>query len=323
MNCKKCGNQLTNDTVFCPMCGERQTVSSDNKQKKFNSKIIIFIIIGVLLVGFGIYIFQTVFKKSELSEQNNNSQLDNNDKTTEDEETIPSDDNIEEETEEEYTFDLFVPSKIEKVANNDNELTKNIVIEEIFFNPKYIDYGSSRKAYIYGKNNNKEAVTVKIIIEYYDSEGYRIERTTNTQVVFAGKEFVIDLYVESDSLDYTNVKLLYETSKMKSYQTEVDLNKIEINHYKIADERITVVVKNNSNTKIYFGNLACLYYKDNKLVFAMNSWANTIEPGETKTATFYDHQLNLGPKYNEKEKIEYDDYKIILYSAYDSDSTNY
>lgn len=317
MNCKKCGNQIDVNTVFCPMCGTKKIENdSDKIVNKDQTKIIVIITMIILLIVCGIYIFQSI---------NNNSSYQTNNNVTNSNDLVENDNNKKDEDDilKEYTFNLFVPSQIEKTASQDNDLTKNIVIEEIFFNPNYIDYGSTRDVYIYGKNNNSTMVEVKVIIEYYDSEGYRIERTTNLGCkVAAGKEFVTSLSVDNDTLDYSKVKLSYEATKIKTYETEIDLTDVEYNDYLIDDD-IKVLVKNNSNKKISIGNFACLYYKDNKLVFAVESSITSLEPGKNGETACYNHKLHLNTDYSNLKQIEYDNYKVLIYSAYASDSTNY
>lgn len=325
MKCNKCGNILTDDAQFCPKCGEKILVNQQNNQSKMKNKkkiIVIITLIVLSIVGIAYAVPKFTKDKVELPNNQIDKEEDVNNQTKQPENN--NDELFDNSTDtKKYTFNMFDPSKITKEANNDNELTKGIEIKNIFFNPRNSSYGSIRQAYVYGINNNNSAVTVKITIEYYDYEGYRIERKINDQVVSAGKEFVIDLYVEDDSLNYTSVKLFYEAKKIKSYETEVDLNKIETSVNKIDNSKISVMVKNNSDTKVYLVNLTCLYYKDNELVFAVNGKAFGIEYGTIKEVNFYEHQLNLSDDYNAKEKIEYDNYKIIISSAYNSDSTNY
>jgi len=319
MKCKKCGNEIRENTNFCSMCG--------NKVKQINKKfimLVIFILLGITVVlSIGVTIGKNMVKdKTKLNNNNNETPIVENDKEKEEEEGEKND-IIDDIINKEYSYKLFQPSKIEIVANNDSELTKNIVINDIFFKTESTELGSYEPVYIYGKNNNSSIVEINLELNYYDKEGYRIERDTTEVVVSSGKEFVGNIIARDDSLEYETIKLMYTVKKLKSYKKEINLNEIEYQGEIYSDGDINVRVKNNSNTEMFFGNFACLYYKDNKIVYATNRTLTGLEPGMTNEVKFYKNELYLNKDYSNIKKIEYDDYKIILYSAFDSDSENY
>jgi len=310
LKCGKCGNTLPDNTKFCPMCGQnfeesilnKEIIQNDNNIKKNNKKtimIILIIVIGaVLLFVGGLFTGKSLSCKDVVVCDGENNDI----SSTDDEIT-------------EYSFNLFDVSKIEKISNKDNELTKNITIDNIFFNP-YGSMGKYQRAKIYGKNNNNIPVEVNVSIEFYDSEGYRIEKESDSLVVFANKDFVLDFYVLDDSLKYSTVKLFYEANNIKSYYTVINEEEIKISSDILSDKNINIVLENNSDLEIKTGEIACLYYKDDKLVFANNASVFSVGVGEKTSSKCYDSQLNLNNDYSNLKKIEYDDVKVVLYSAY-------
>lgn len=317
MNCKKCGNEIEQNAKFCPICGaknEENNINFSNIEttKKNNSKKIIIavsIILGAILIfilgiGIGSNAYFINNKSDEINEKDNDEVLD------------------EKNEDIEYTFDLFKPSEIKKISNNGNELTKQIAIEEIFFNPQS-NVLKTEDAYIYGKNNNSVAVEVNVFLEYYDSEGYRLEKRTSTSVVLPNKEFVLHSYVENDSLKYSSVKLTYEANNIKSYHTVINSNNMSITSNLLNDGNIDIIVENNSNIEMSMGKIACLYYKEGKIVFAQDTSIVSLQAGQKNNADCYAHKLYLNSAYDSQSKIEFDDTKVILFSAYNSDSTNY
>ena len=316
MICPNCGNTLEKNAKFCPKCGlkiENNNLNNTNPKNK-----IIFIIGAVVLIVLAIVAVYFLGKNKETNPQNTNSEeLTNNENTTSEE---------EKNEEEEYTFNLFDVSKIieNTSAADSSELTKNIEIYNLFFNPKSTDYGKTRDVYIYGKNNNSQVVDIKIILEFYDKEGYRIEKKSSFDfMVSANKEFVTHITVPNDSLDYNSVKMTYEAKTIKTYEKEIPLEKLEYSHNKLQDGSIDVVIKNNSDTKINSINFACLYYKNGKAVFAQDRTSVGLEANQSDSIKFYEFQLRLNNDYKNPEKIEYDDYKVFPYSATFSDSKNY
>lgn len=317
MNCRKCGNIINNTTTFCPICGEQNNIIGNsinqtpiinntniNKKKIF---IPIIIIIGLIMMFFvGLFVGKNINLKNNKCDKNENvnNTLDDN-----------KEDGIKN-----YTHNLFVPSKVEKEINT-TELGKNITINEIFFNPNYNSYSKYKKASFYGKNNNSIPVDLKLILEYYDSEGYRIEKNSSSAIIYPGKEFVIDMTIEDDSLNYSKVKLSYEVNQIKSYYKIINEKHIKMTN-NLTSDGINILVENKYSKKIN-GNIACLYYKDNKMVFAQQTTVINVEPNLAATANCYEHLLHLNDDYSNLKKIEYDDFKVILFSVYNYDSTNY
>ena len=223
---------------------------------------------------------------------------------------------------ETYTFDKFNPKNIVASAANNEALTSNIKINEIFFNPKYVDYGKTRDAYVYGKNNNSKSVRVEVVISYFDSEGYQIDKYSSSTLVAANQEFVTDLSsVIKDDTAYDSFKITYTASDLKSYETNIDINKYDLT-FSDTTSGVVAIAKSNADKAAYV-NLSCLYYKNGKVVFADSRSYAMIKPQETQNFTFYAHKLKLNNDYKNLKSIEYDDVKVFIHGAYNSDTINY
>ena len=287
------------------------------KNNKKNNNIIYIIIAIVLIIALvtGYFIFKT---RNNIEE-----------KPTDEKEILENDnkENKENDLLAEYTFNLFDTKNISKTPVDTSELTNNIEIYDMYFNPKYQDYGKYRYVYVYGKNNNSQMILLNINFEYYDKEGYRIEKQVASGHVYGNSEFVLDTTVLDDTYDYATVKITYEAKKIKSYEKEVPITSLENTNDKLNDDNIKLTIKNNYNNsseaKYVFISAACIYYKDGKVVFATNGSVSDIQSGKTGEITFHEFKLKLNSDYNNPQKIEYDDYKTIIYSAYYSDDTNY
>ncbi len=329
MNCQKCGNNLNPNEEFCSNCGEKvnrnNTVNTttENNTKKSNKIIVIvaFIVVFVIATLLGIFIGKKLEKddcnellnKCENSKTENNNVNNNNDKDDEDEE----DDN--DILNQKYTYKLY-NTKMPKEANSTNDLTKNIEIYSIFFNPENTS-GKYARAYIYGKNKNNVPVSLNLFVDYYDSENYRIDEDSVYDLsVKANSEFVAEISASDDSLNYKTSKLLYSASNFKSYNIDIDNKDIKVEDTLVEDysgKDIDITLKNNSKLSIKSGTIACIYYKNKNIVFATDAYVSKIDAGKAGKSTCYGHQLALDENY--KSYIEYDDYKVVLFSAYGYD----
>lgn len=301
MKCKNCGIDLNNNVNFCSNCGQKieKTVNSKNK---IIIIILLLVFCSLLLIGISILI-GTKFIKNDKSntEIKDNVNLDNN-------------------VDIEYTFNLYDTNMPRKVKD-EKDISKNIEIYDIFFNPNSTT-GKTKDAYVYGKNNNDISVRVNIEVEYYDAEGYRIDSSSTSTIVSPSSEFVLSSYVKDDSIKYKTTKLFYSSKKVESYYNIINLNDLEISSTLLNDNDIETYIKNNSNIEIKSAHLGCIYYKEGEKVFASTGFASDINPNETGKAKFYSHKLYLKP-YDSSQKIEFDDFKVFLYSAYDYDTENY
>lgn len=296
-----------------------QEINNQNKSKK---KKIIYIVIVIILLALS---FAAGFFLGHKKLDNNATKcitetLDkNNDKEK---------DNKEDDYDDKrYTYNLFDTSKITKVADTSSDLSKNIEIYDLYLNPDaFSGFRNLRNVYVYGKNKNSQIVYVETIFEYYDKDGYRIDKQTANSVVYGNSEFVLSGYILDDDNNYASVKMTYKATKIKSYYVEIPSNQLETSVTRLSEGTITLRIKNNylgteSKDAYIFMNTACLYYKDGKIVHAINGAGGTgIHKGETGEIRFHDSQLD---DHDYKQVIEYDDYKAFVYGAYYADDTNY
>ena len=194
-------------------------VITTNKNNNIKIIIYIVIVIGVIVLSFtGGMLFERNRTKT-------------NDNSTTDSEKLS--DNT---TTEEYTFNNFNPKTVEIKGADNDELANNIEIKEIFFNPKNVDYGANRTAYIYGKNNNQQPVHIRVSIEYYDDNGKRIDENYGTNAfVYANTEFSTEVNIKDDSA-YKTAKILYKCEKAKSYETVISADEIETENHLTNDK---------------------------------------------------------------------------------------
>ena len=278
--------------------------NNENTPKKSNKKVLaIIIVVAALIVSFcsGLYYGKTLNNKCK------------------------DDDTLNDTTDDilsgNYTFNNFNSKASEITPGSDDELTKGIEMKEVFFNPKCKEaYSKYREAFVYGKNNNSTPVHIYITIEYYDGAGKRVDKTKHESYVYAGSEFVNKLDIKDDSL-YKTVKLSYTAEKNKSYETTINIDQFELTPNMTSDKTISAFIKNNSDKKVYI-DLACIHYKDGKIIFASHRSYLSADAGETAEHKFYSNQyLRLAPNYN-SEMMEFDDYKVFIQGArYSNDET--
>ena len=302
MKCSKCGGIINPNDLFCQSCGNKIEKKEPTKIKK-NNKVVVFLIIGIivaLIIGLfcGKYFLATC-------------KCDCKPCSTEETEKKTTNTQTSAST---YTFDLLDPSKIEISSENDNEKTKNIEILNIFVNKDGNSYSAYRQAKVYGKNNNSEAVTIAIYFDYYDSEGYRIDRSSNIVTIMGNKEFVISVNAFDDSKNYDYIKLIYAVRDAKSYYKFPNESELEINSSVLSNGNIKTIVTNNSNIIINTSAVACIYLKDNKVVFANDAYSSEINIGSSAEATCYDYALKSTQ--DSSKNIDYDNYRIVLQYAY-------
>ncbi len=325
MNCKKCGFVLQNNNGYCPNCGhpiDNNSVKRESKKKIIGIVIIVLVVIISLVIGFMIGKSTNKDVNGSTSALNNN-ETKNDDEKTNTESEVGKDTTSDSGTEKTYTYKRFDVSKIEKSLEKQDNLSKNIEVNDIFFNNLKADYSRFENVYIYGKNNNAIPVTVLIHIDYYDAEGYRIDRETVDGVIKANSEFVLSSYAKDDSVDYKSIKLTYYATNIKSYYTDIKLSNKDVVATRLSDDTIDITVHNPSTTnEIKIGQVGCLYYKNKKLIFAIAAGVTNISKNGYGKTSCYEHLLN-GLGNTDKKLIDYDDYRVIAHSAYDYDSENY
>ena len=305
MKCSKCGTIYNDGSKYCVKCG----VSLEKNKK--NILIIILLVIIVVLIISLIFVIINSKNRFRVTKQSDVT-VSNTTKTT-----------TTSYSKEVYTYNKLDIKNISKQSTNDNDINNNIEIYNIFFNNIKKEYGKYERAYIYGKNNNSEPIHLKIDLEYYDSDGYRIDRETSNAFVKANKEFVLDIAVKDDSLEYDTIKTIYEANKKKTYYTDIAMDESSFSSVLLNDKTIDINVTNSSNEKKSNGVFSCIYFKDKKVVFATNAYYFDLESGNTVNTTCYNSLIANGEYGNDLKTIDFDDYRVELFSAYDYDSVNY
>ena len=299
MNCNKCGAKVEEGSKFCNSCGNPIDVS-----KKSNNKLIIIVVGIILLLAIGTTVAIVVhnsFKSDETREtKKDSSSLDKKDKEKDNEVK-------KEEKSAPETLDL---SSIKEIKPDNNETDRNSKFQ--FLNAFYKkDETKFGHVSFLLKNNNTEVLDVTVYLNIYKDE-VRINSFSWTQSnLKANSEFVADMtfdYVE----EYDNMDLTVKTKKASSYYIDYQIKKEDLQINKITEygiSTITALYKNplQKELVIYGG---CKYLKEGKVVFASNS-IMTLKQGETGDLNFFDSSMPKG--------IEYDNYEIMIYSAYYKD----
>lgn len=352
MNCKKCGSPLEPGVQFCPKCGEtvdgivsnqqmvqqqpvqqpvqpvmQQSVQQPMPQQpiveeKKNSKLLLIIVICAVVLVVAIVIGVVVIKgnsKSDNKESETKSELKNKESEKEEEKKDKYSD------EESYSYDLFDSSKIKVEYGDKEDLAKNIEILGYYRNDLKKP-GKYEKVAIYGKNNNSEPVDLRLALQFFDKNGTRIDEKIShgNNLVKANSEFVLEIDIKDDSDPYDTMKLICTANKTRSYQTDVPISPDDIKTEILTNGNVDVTIKNNSDKEVTFGNAGYVFYKDGKVVFAAEGYYdNPIPVGGVSKSTFYGSALTNGEYGDALKKIEFDEVRFLLFSAYFSDESNY
>ena len=280
---------------------KKEVKETKSDSKKNNVGMIIIIVVAVILIAGAFFAGRMTCKQKDICKEEEKPDTTATDKKT---------------------YKKFNVDKIE-VVNEKDEYSSNVVVYNKFFNDKADTVGSPGFN-IYGKNNNNKSIKLKVAIDYYNDKGERINQLSETNVVTANSEYVISfLSVLDDSHEYASAKIVLSATKLESYYHELTPSEYELKHLK-KDGSIEVSVTHQNPNQIHF-DIGCVYLKDGKPVYAKSNMLLMVEPGMPQNEAIYEYDLTLEPyEYGKKQKsIEYDDYKIIVYSAYYRDETNY
>lgn len=267
-------------------------------ETKKNSNIILYIVIGVVFLAIGFAVGYFVMEKPcecdcKPTEELNKPTVNNNDDDT--------------KTETPTTTEVYTKLEVDKteiIANSTNDYTKNIEIIS-----KYVS-ADNHNVIIHARNNNKEAVEAVFELNFYDADGYNINYSSfRLNGVLPEHDFVIVINsFNKKSADTVKYDVKYTANKLASYYsvrkdiTEKSLDVIDIGG------NIQITYKNNTKTDVSTMTAACIYYKDNKEVFASSAYIGKVAKGESGQGKCFKHLLG---------DISYDNYKVILVNAYD------
>ena len=161
------------------------------------------------------------------------------------------------------------------------------------------------KLVVIAKNNNKEVVTLKIEVEFYDSSNTLVKSGEEyLSAVAPGSEVAVEIYDTPENFD--NYKIYTDAEKSTYVKTYLD--KIEIPHNKT--EEVVAQVKNNSDETIETMEAAIVYYQGDKIVGYDYDMTSDIKPGRAGN-------FNFSNPYNKNyDDVSYDNYKIFVNEAY-------
>jgi hypothetical protein len=259
------------------------------------SKSVKIVIISLMVVILGVLIGVCI-KLNSGKTTNNNSTNDNGNQNG----------NVLDDQNNPTTYDITyvkVDVKNLKVSKKkSDDLTNKIDIIQIFFHDNEIlDSGELQ---IYGKNNNSVPVDYKAELILYDKDGYVIDYISSSKIVLANHEFAISLNLSS-TVKYASYALEYEANKVNSEY--IMFNDIKHTSAEADDyNNILIKFKNTASEVIDSISFSCLLYKDGELVGASSTFNSGVRPSETAESTCYTSYY----------KIDFNQYKVILSSAY-------
>lgn len=329
MLCNKCGNMNDDNSNFCIYCSNplRNNVdennvgninnsnNGDNKKRNY-LKILLFcvgMLVGALLtILVLIFVFKINFKNVDSSDKDGN-----------------KDSNISDKNNNSYEYPIFDKFDINKFSFVDDvksAYSKNIELIDKYYNEqkKAISY---KKIYLYGKNNNKEGVRIRFETEYYDKDNKKIGVSYGDNIVVApNSEFVGWAGVAPDSkYDYESYKVIYITEKLGSKYKFYSSSEFDLKSNK-NDYNIEIVATPKESIVVERIDAMSLFYKDNKIVFALNGNYLDYDTKEMKDTfiikTSFSELATNEDSYPIKY-IDYDRYEVKIVSAYYSEKQEY
>jgi len=305
MECPKCGMEIEDGSTICSNCG------NNLKDKSKKLKIIVIVILILIIISLLIIILLTNKNDKKDTKVTNL----NNSVTETEEETKNSESEENNKTSKKEVENLISGSKVDTdnlVINPEKSSDLNDNIELI----KAMYSADNKYIYLLLKNNNSEAVEFKLQLDYYDDENYRIESDTcNFAKPNANKEFICELssYGHED-LVYSGYKVTYNANKIQSWYKIYDADKIEIKSSvkeEYGSSKIKVNVTNNNSEEVKTIYITCIYYKNNEIVYLKETTVSNLDPGFTESI-----EISNLKDYNTGEMIDYDDYRLVVSSAY-------
>lgn len=316
MNCGNCGAPLAPGVKYCDKCGTEvgaPIAPPPPAPKKGPNKIIIIAVLCAIIVALITTIaIVMVNKDSDSGDDTKTSRK----KDTPDEPVKPdTPDNPDQPDQPDEPDEPDQPQQAElpkidttnvvfKPESSSDSRANNIqYIGSYYFaedNSKYADYR------VLMKNNNNELIDVRLYLNFYKN-GQRIGSVSAwASNVKAGSEFVADFSLSArepyDSFDITVSAEKIDSSYYGDFK--IDESKVKV----VKAERKIVAMYENTSTETFTAYACIKYMKDGKVVFVDKTISSSVDPGLNAEFTFYNFSI--------PEDVEYDDYKVVIYSAY-------
>lgn len=304
MKCNNCGKDLGPNEKFCTNCG------ANNKEKtKIPVFVIIIIIVIAILIIAGITFLVIRFTKNQHLTPPTVIELEKG-----------SDIYIAYPKPEKKYLQISPDTKV--LPEKENDINKNIEILDVFMG-KGTDGGIDTNdnefgdyIVIYGKNNNDFPVNIKVNLDLYDSENYKVKNNyENAYVIKPNKEFTIELRSELKADDdIFNYKMTFDAKKIDDYYTDLNITKDDID-VKIASKRNNVLgwidgtITNKTANKIYSATILAKFYNNGKLVNIDSVSIYDLIPNEPKEFQYVSWKMN-------NNAFEYNNVEYDIVSAY-------
>lgn len=109
--------------------------------------------------------------------------------------------------------------------------------------------------------------------------------------------------------EYASYKITFVAKKSYDY-VKGFAKKIKVTSNIGSDGKVMSELVNTADQKVKFISLSCIYYQGEEVVGISSTYSNALEPGASDIVNFmppYDSSYN---------KIEYDNYKVVINYAY-------
>ena len=314
MNCGKCGAPLAPGVKYCDKCGTEvgaPIAPPPVEPKKGPNKIIIIAVLCAIIVALITTIaIVMVTKDSDSSDDTKTSTKKEKDKPVEPvnpdgpiDPVTPDQPDQPDQPEQAQLPKIDTSNVVFKPESSTDSRANNIqYLGSYYFaedNAKYADYRVLLK-------NNNELIDVRLYLNFYKN-GQRIGSVSAwASNVKAGSEFVADFSLSArepyDSFDITVSAEKVDSSYYGDFK--IDESKVKV----VKAERKIVAMYENTSTETFTAYACIKYMKDGKVVFVDKTISSSVAPGLNAEFTFYNFSI--------PEDVEYDDYKVVIYSAY-------
>lgn len=198
----------------------------------------------------------------------------------------------------------------------------NVNVDENIAVETYVDYDKDYLIVYMTNNNDYNIGSIDMEATFYDAKGNNVGDDFNTLLDFVsgGKYvFTVDLPNDDNSNNYVPEKIDLSIKVDKEYQDTVGggtlyNDKITTSYTKSSDQ-IQVSIKNNSGVELYTVEVAVLFMKNGKPIYA-DSLTASLDVGESETESIYipeDWEASENP--NEDVLIDFDSIEFVVNRA--------
>ncbi len=165
-------------------------------------------------------------------------------------------------------------------------------------------------------NNNDDNLNVNVLLEFYDKEGTLVKNFNKMiSVSEAKKQMAIAFHVFEDGyrFPYYSYKITVQAGFGKQAPLLSYIDKLQMDCTSFpAGHQMSVNIANKAEDTIVGICYTVVFYKDDKIVDAVQQEISNIAKDEVKTEYIF---TNMEIR-NKKEQVEFDAYKVFINEAY-------